>query len=65
LRDEPEEILDAVAEAGSWLPVTVARRAFTNRDVLVPILLEAVESRSVAGRSLLFFINPSRYLNSR
>lgn len=46
---KPEEILEAIADAGSWLPVTVVRRAFVNRDALVPMLLAAVENRADHG----------------
>lgn len=43
-----KEIMDNIGQAGSWLPVVTVRQAFTRRDELAPILLEAVEKRAAA-----------------
>jgi hypothetical protein len=43
---KPEDILQQIADAGSWLPVTVARRAFTEHQAIGPALLEAVTNRA-------------------
>ncbi len=49
-----EEIIDHIGEAGSWLPLLAVRSAFTNRESLSPILLQAVEQRAAAkdGRDI-------------
>lgn len=48
------QIVDDIGEAGSWLPLITVRRAFTDREALAPILLQAVEGRAAAkdGRDI-------------
>src|ERR1043165_3309096 len=44
-----EEILQRIADAGAWLPLTVVRRTFTEHQAVAPALLEAVTNRASAG----------------
>lgn len=46
---KPEEILQQIADAGSWLPLTVVRSAVTKHQDVTPALLEAITSRAAAG----------------
>lgn len=51
---KPEQILQQIADAGSWLPLTVVRRAFTEHQAVAPALLEAITNRAAArdGRDI-------------
>lgn len=41
-----EEIIDCIGQAGSRLPLITVRRAFTNRDMLAPRLLQELKKRT-------------------
>jgi hypothetical protein len=43
---KPEEILNSIAEAGSWLPITAVRWAFTEHEAVGPVVLEAVQKHA-------------------
>jgi hypothetical protein len=43
-------ILEEIASAGSWLPLTTVRLAFSLQEVLAPIFLEAVRQRAAAAQ---------------
>lgn len=44
-----EEILEQIADAGSWLSLTVVRSAFAEQQAVTRALLEAITSRAAAG----------------
>jgi len=47
--------MDCIGQAGSWLPLVTVRQAFTHRDALAPVLLEAITRRGTAkdGRDIV------------
>ncbi len=46
---DTNQILGAISSAGSWLPLTTLRQAFCHREVLSPILLNAVRQRAATA----------------
>ena len=50
-----KEIMDCIGQAGSWLPLVTVRKAFTQRNSLAPLLLEAVQKRAAVkdGRDIV------------
>jgi hypothetical protein len=49
---KPEQIIEQIKAAGSWLPLTTLRQAFNQCEALTPPLLEAVRLRAEAESPL-------------
>ncbi len=49
---EADRICGQIENAGAWLPLTVVRQAFAQKDALTPLLFDAVRDRAAAGASL-------------
>ena len=49
---EPTEIPNRIGATGAWLPITLVRQAFEQREALMPIFLEAVQARATAPAPL-------------
>ena len=39
-------ILEQIAQAGAWLPITTVRQAFAQADSLIPVLLAAIQNQA-------------------